>query len=182
MSAYRHTAAAARTDTARRAAGRRRAVRSRPAVAVLGSAADADELLALAERRDANAVLLSPELPALDAGACARLRSHGLRLHRARARRPQRSHTRRSASTRHSAATAHGERARRGMQRSRLGTPDRAGAPRAKSWSGARARRVTAACSRSSPQVVRRARRMRRLARGTRRPALADPAARARPP
>lgn len=50
------------------------------AVAVVGSAADAGELLVLAERRHADAVLLSPELPALDAGSCARLRSHGLRL------------------------------------------------------------------------------------------------------
>ena len=49
-------------------------------VAVVGSAADARELLALAERRHADAVLLSAELPALDAGSCARLRSHGLRL------------------------------------------------------------------------------------------------------
>ena len=49
-------------------------------IAILGSAADASELLALSERRHANAVLLAPELPALDAGACARLRSHGLRL------------------------------------------------------------------------------------------------------
>jgi Flp pilus assembly CpaE family ATPase len=49
-------------------------------VAVVGSAADARELLALAERRHADAVLLAPELPALDAGGCARLRSLGLRL------------------------------------------------------------------------------------------------------
>jgi hypothetical protein len=49
-------------------------------VAVVGSATDARELLALAERRHANAVLLAAELPALDAGACARLRSYGLRL------------------------------------------------------------------------------------------------------
>ncbi len=49
-------------------------------VAVVGSAADARELLALAERRHADAVLLAAELPALDAGACARLRSFGLRL------------------------------------------------------------------------------------------------------
>ncbi|MHB8695580.1 MAG: hypothetical protein ACYDHH_30535 [Solirubrobacteraceae bacterium] len=49
-------------------------------VAVVGSAADAAELLVLAERRHADAVLLSPELPGLDAGSCARLRSHGLRL------------------------------------------------------------------------------------------------------
>ena len=49
-------------------------------VAVVGSAADARELLALAERRHADAVLLAAELPALDAGGCARLRSHGLRL------------------------------------------------------------------------------------------------------
>ncbi len=49
-------------------------------IAILGSAADASELLALSERRHASAVLLAPELPALDAGACARLRSHGLRL------------------------------------------------------------------------------------------------------
>ncbi len=49
-------------------------------VAVVGSAADAGELLVLAERRHADAVLLSPELPGLDAGSCARLRSHGLRL------------------------------------------------------------------------------------------------------
>ena len=49
-------------------------------VAVIGSAADAAELLVLAERRHADAVLLSPELPALDTGNCARLRSHGLRL------------------------------------------------------------------------------------------------------
>lgn len=53
---------------------------SEQSVAVAGSAADAAELLVLAERRHAEAVLLSPELPALDAGACARLRSHGLRL------------------------------------------------------------------------------------------------------
>ncbi len=50
------------------------------AVAVVGSAADAAQLLALAERNDADAVLLSPELPGLDAPSCARLRSHGLRL------------------------------------------------------------------------------------------------------
>jgi Flp pilus assembly CpaE family ATPase len=49
-------------------------------LAVVGSAADARELLALAERRHADAVLLAAELPALDAGSCARLRSHGLRL------------------------------------------------------------------------------------------------------
>jgi len=49
-------------------------------VAVVGSAADARELLALAERRHADAVLLAAELPALDSGACARLRSYGLRL------------------------------------------------------------------------------------------------------
>jgi Flp pilus assembly CpaE family ATPase len=49
-------------------------------VAVVGSAADARELLALAERRHADAVLLAAELPALDAGGCARLRSFGLRL------------------------------------------------------------------------------------------------------
>jgi Flp pilus assembly CpaE family ATPase len=49
-------------------------------VAVVGSAADARELLALGERRHADAVLLAAELPALDAGGCARLRSHGLRL------------------------------------------------------------------------------------------------------
>jgi Flp pilus assembly CpaE family ATPase len=49
-------------------------------VAIVGSAADAAELLVLAERRHADAVLLSPELPGLDAGSCARLRSHGLRL------------------------------------------------------------------------------------------------------
>jgi hypothetical protein len=49
-------------------------------VAVVGSAADARELLALAERRHADAVLLAAELPALDTGACARLRSYGLRL------------------------------------------------------------------------------------------------------
>jgi hypothetical protein len=53
---------------------------SEQSVAVIGSAADAAELLVLAERRRADAVLLSPELPALDAGNCARLRSHGLRL------------------------------------------------------------------------------------------------------
>jgi len=49
-------------------------------IAVVGSAADTRELLALAERRHADAVLLAAELPALDAGTCARLRSHGLRL------------------------------------------------------------------------------------------------------
>src|SRR5258708_23794319 len=49
-------------------------------IAIVGSAPDAAELLALTERCHANAVLLAPELPALDAGACARLRSHGLRL------------------------------------------------------------------------------------------------------
>lgn len=49
-------------------------------VAIVGSAADARELLALAERRHADAVLLAAELPALDAGGCARLRSYGLRL------------------------------------------------------------------------------------------------------
>jgi hypothetical protein len=49
-------------------------------VVVVGSAADARELLALAERRHADAVLLAAELPALDAGGCARLRSCGLRL------------------------------------------------------------------------------------------------------
>ena len=47
---------------------------------VVGSAADARELLALAERRHADAVLRAAELPALDAGGCARLRSYGLRL------------------------------------------------------------------------------------------------------
>jgi Flp pilus assembly CpaE family ATPase len=50
------------------------------AVAVAGSAADAAQLHALAERNDADAVLLSPELPGLDAPLCARLRSYGLRL------------------------------------------------------------------------------------------------------
>ena len=49
-------------------------------LAVVGSAADAAELLALAERLDADAVLVSAELPGLDAAGCARLRSHGLRL------------------------------------------------------------------------------------------------------
>ena len=49
-------------------------------VSVVGSAADAAELLALAERQHADAVLLAPELPGLDTGACARLRSHGVRL------------------------------------------------------------------------------------------------------
>jgi Flp pilus assembly CpaE family ATPase len=50
------------------------------AVSVVGSAADAAELLALTERQQAAAVLLAPELPGLDSGTCARLRSHGLRL------------------------------------------------------------------------------------------------------
>jgi len=50
------------------------------AISVAGSAADAHELIALAERRQADAALLAPELPNLDAPACARLRSHGLRL------------------------------------------------------------------------------------------------------
>ncbi|MGH3007779.1 MAG: hypothetical protein ACRDLM_00010 [Gaiellaceae bacterium] len=49
-------------------------------LAVVGSAADAAELLALAERRHADAALLSPELPGLDPSACSRLRSHGVRL------------------------------------------------------------------------------------------------------
>jgi Flp pilus assembly CpaE family ATPase len=53
---------------------------SEQSVAIVGSAPDAGELLVLAERRHADAVLLSPELPGLDAGGCARLRSHGLRL------------------------------------------------------------------------------------------------------
>jgi Flp pilus assembly CpaE family ATPase len=53
---------------------------SEQAVAVVGSAADAAELLVLAQRCHADAVLLSADLPALDAGNCARLRSHGLRL------------------------------------------------------------------------------------------------------
>jgi hypothetical protein len=44
---------------------------SEQSVAVIGSAADAAELLVLAERRRADAVLLSPELPALDTGNCA---------------------------------------------------------------------------------------------------------------
>jgi MinD-like ATPase involved in chromosome partitioning or flagellar assembly len=48
--------------------------------AIVGSAPDASELLALSERCHADAVLLAPELPALDAAVCARLRSHGLRL------------------------------------------------------------------------------------------------------
>jgi hypothetical protein len=50
------------------------------AVDVVGSAADAAQLHALAERNDADVVLLSPELPGLDAPLCARLRSYGLRL------------------------------------------------------------------------------------------------------
>jgi Flp pilus assembly CpaE family ATPase len=50
------------------------------AIDVAGSAADAHELLALAERRHADAALLAAELPNLDAPACALLRSHGLRL------------------------------------------------------------------------------------------------------
>lgn len=49
-------------------------------IAIAGSAAEASELLALAERCDAGAALLSPELPGLDTAACSRLRSHGLRL------------------------------------------------------------------------------------------------------
>jgi Flp pilus assembly CpaE family ATPase len=49
-------------------------------ITVAGSAPDAAELLALAERRNTDAVLLSPELPGLDSGRCAQLRSHGLRL------------------------------------------------------------------------------------------------------
>lgn len=49
-------------------------------LAVVGSAAEAAELLALAERRYADAALLSPELPGLDPAACSRLRSHGVRL------------------------------------------------------------------------------------------------------
>jgi hypothetical protein len=53
---------------------------SEQSVAIVGSAADTGELLVLAERRHADAALLSPELPGLDAGSCARLRSHGLRL------------------------------------------------------------------------------------------------------
>ena len=49
-------------------------------VAVVGSAANAGELLALAERRDADTVLCSPEFPGLDPACCARLRTNGLRL------------------------------------------------------------------------------------------------------
>jgi hypothetical protein len=49
-------------------------------IAIVGSAADAAELIALSQRCHADAVLLAAELPALDAGSCARLRSHGLRL------------------------------------------------------------------------------------------------------
>ena len=43
------------------------------AIDVAGSAADAHELLALAERRHADAALLAAELPNLDAPACAQL-------------------------------------------------------------------------------------------------------------
>jgi len=50
------------------------------AISVAGSAADAHELLALAERRPADAALLAAELPSLDGPACAQLRSRGLRL------------------------------------------------------------------------------------------------------
>jgi len=50
------------------------------AISVAGSAADAHELIALAERRHADAAVLAAELPNLDAPACAQLRSHGLRL------------------------------------------------------------------------------------------------------
>ena len=50
------------------------------AITVVGSAADANELLALAERRHADAALVAAELPSLDAPACSQLRSHGLRL------------------------------------------------------------------------------------------------------
>jgi Flp pilus assembly CpaE family ATPase len=50
------------------------------AITVVGSAADAHELIALAERRHADAAVLAAELPNLDAPACAQLRSHGLRL------------------------------------------------------------------------------------------------------
>jgi hypothetical protein len=50
------------------------------AISVAGSAADAHELLALAERRRADAAILAAELPNLDAPVCAQLRSYGLRL------------------------------------------------------------------------------------------------------
>lgn len=49
-------------------------------VAVVGSATDAGELLALTDRNDADAVLLSAELAGLGEQHCARLRAHGLRL------------------------------------------------------------------------------------------------------
>ena len=49
-------------------------------LAVVGSAADAGELLSLAERADADAVLLSPELSGLTEAHTVRLRSRGLRL------------------------------------------------------------------------------------------------------
>jgi MinD-like ATPase involved in chromosome partitioning or flagellar assembly len=49
-------------------------------VAVVASAADCGELLALAGRRDADAVLLSPNLSGLCEADCVRLRAEGLHL------------------------------------------------------------------------------------------------------
>lgn len=50
------------------------------AAVVVGSASDAGELLSLAERYDADAVLLSAELSGVNEAHCSRLRAHGLRL------------------------------------------------------------------------------------------------------
>lgn len=49
-------------------------------VELVGSAAEADELDRLADRDDAVAVLVSPQLPGISAGHCARLRATGLRI------------------------------------------------------------------------------------------------------
>jgi MinD-like ATPase involved in chromosome partitioning or flagellar assembly/AmiR/NasT family two-component response regulator len=49
-------------------------------LAVVGSAANAGELAALADRHHPDAVLCSAEFPGLDAACCARLRTSGVRL------------------------------------------------------------------------------------------------------
>jgi hypothetical protein len=49
-------------------------------VELVGSAAEADELDRLADTTDAAAALVSPQLPGISAGHCARLRATGLRI------------------------------------------------------------------------------------------------------
>ncbi|HWX97580.1 MAG TPA: hypothetical protein VNZ01_12115, partial [Solirubrobacteraceae bacterium] len=51
-----------------------------PPLTLLSSAVEADELRRAVEQEAPNAVLLSPELPGLTAGHCARVRATGARL------------------------------------------------------------------------------------------------------